>query len=287
MSDNDVLGMVLNCSDLSEHEMKKVKESLASSGVTFLKTGSLNFNQEYEKVVRIIEREKDPYSKVLVELDSKTEHTNLTYHEVIGFKDENIENIFKVREEEKRKPFYKVYGSVRDSFGVIERKTIDSLLKKGKNGNLFLFETDIENYFPEIKLRAKEVGEKYLRGNEVVLPPREIREINFNPFKINFRKIFSFENPLLFYLENFEVYKGLSRKQLFDFDEAMYRDLSRKNQLDKAIPEVFLGRGGRPGLNQKEISKILKALKISNGVLCKAAKISGYSIPTVMKYKNF
>ena len=125
-----------------------------------------------------------------------------------------------------------------------------------------------------------------MREGKLVLPPRDINQVSFHPFKIKFRKIFSFENPLLFYLENKAVYDGLSRKQLFDFDEAMYRALLRSNQLERAIPQVFFGKGGRPGLDKKEISKISIALEKSNGVLCRAAKISGYSIPTVRKYKN-
>ena len=150
-----------------------------------------------------------------------------------------------------------------------------------------MFEEDTKRDLDEIKSRAKEIGNKYLRGDKIVLPPREIKDISFHPLKINFRKIFYFENPLLLYLESIKIYNGLSRTQLFEFDEAIYRALSRSDQLEIAIPELNHKNSGRKPLPEKEVSKIFEALKQSGGILCIAARISGYSIPTVRKYRYF
>ena len=160
MSDNDALETILNCSDLSSHQKGEVVKYLKGAGITSLELDSLNFNQNYRNVVRAVEKIKSPYEKILVRLDSETSNTNLTYHEVIGVEDENIQNIFEIRNDEKRKSLHNLYGNMKYFFSEISRKVICPLIKK-TDRIIFMF---LRQILKKIFLKQNSVLEKLAKN---------------------------------------------------------------------------------------------------------------------------
>ncbi len=89
------------------------------------------------------------------------------------------------------------------------------------------------------------------------------------------------KNPLAFFRKYQEIYKGMSRSELFKFDPSLYESLRRWSQLELAIPNVKDTKF--KGLPKENIEEIIKFLKIHKSPT-KVAKKLNISRATVDKY---
>ena len=89
-----------------------------------------------------------------------------------------------------------------------------------------------------IQKRLDELSARYQRNGTIVLPKRQIKEIQFEPFSIHFQRRQYHGNPLQYFQENHDHYNGMSRYELFQFDQGLYCSLKKANQLHLAIPHA-------------------------------------------------
>ena len=86
-------------------------------------------------------------------------------------------------------------------------------------------------------------------------------------------------NPMVYFREHEDEYKGLSRRGLYEKDTGMYQALLKYKQLDEAIPEIKDG-----GFKPVAASKIKKLFKVYKGDATIAAKKVGIATATATTY---
>ena len=106
---------------------------------------------------------------------------------------------------------------------------------------------------------------KYTRDGRIIVPPRPIQGIELEPdVSLIFGNHKSYGgNPLALFKDHPEVYEGMSRTELYNFDQLMYRALLRARQLKQAIPQkLAYGRSAiKKPTPQKVIDDILGSFK--------------------------
>ena len=133
--------------------------------------------------------------------------------------------------------------------------------------------------FREISKSLGSFASKYVRND--IFPPKKIMRISFNPFKINFSSRVFNGNPLNFFLKNYKYYEGLSRTELYEFDQTLYTRLRNAGQLALAIPNK---RKNRVFIEPEKLKKILGSYSTFNANARAAAKSMGYAPNTILRY---
>jgi hypothetical protein len=138
---------------------------------------------------------------------------------------------------------------------------------------------NIDDYPEQIRCRLHEVSARYCRDGKIILPQRTIVTVSFDPLSFRFRRRRFNGNPLSFFQEHGDRYKGLSRSELAKFDRGLYDSLIRFGQLDIAVPQ-----NQRLPLSDAERQKIVAAFLVNNGGIKRTAIQSGHAISTIDKY---
>lgn len=149
-------------------------------------------------------------------------------------------------------------------------------------------EIDLTISLDMIKERAIEINERltmlrriYEKEGELFLPSRPIVSVSFTPFHVRFRSRNYHGDPLAYYLEHQEVYEGLGRWGLHQFDQGLCAALRRSHKLESVMPE----NNSPHRLSQESIDEIVAVHPLCNKNSRLAHKMLGrYSHATILKY---
>lgn len=136
-------------------------------------------------------------------------------------------------------------------------------------------EDDLLSKVDLIKERLELLIGKYYRNGRIILPPGKIKSITFDPtLKI---KLFNRDykgNPLQYFWKHYNIYKGMSRTDLKQFDEPLYSALHLHGQIQKAIPGKMFR--GRRLYTEEDIRIIKESYQFFWGVASDAARALNY-----------
>ncbi len=228
--------------------------------------------------------------KLTVSLDAVVKHDSDTaFHEFIGQQDPNLLAIQSPKTGEK-------YGTrIQDVVDVLKGRLSEvdfgilaQLAYQGYNifgsdpENLAATKDEIVAQLPQIQERIEAVAKAYERDGRIVIPPRPIVYVQFNPvFYIKFGVRRFNGKPLAFFEAHRDVYGDMSRGELWRFDKSLYNSLVEQRQIARAIPEL------KPlGLPQSEVDKIVAAHKTYKGNARRTERELGYNDATIIKYWN-
>lgn len=138
----------------------------------------------------------------------------------------------------------------------------------------------IDSYFEfegDLKFTSKQIGQKpYL----IKRAWENNRRLIISRLKNNngTRRYFG-KNPINYFNDNKLVYSKITRAELADLDESLYRALIKHEQLDLAIPEIKVS--GK--FTQTQVTEMIDLFKIHNSAK-KVSELTGFSPITVSKY---
>jgi len=246
------------------------------------------FDNVYRYLANLVESFRMPFNeRRALRLDSPLNpNTKTTFLDMLGVQDLSLpEN----RQDEQP---IQHYADAADLIAVLEMhigshelELMKQLLGQAENKlELPFHPEEITQYAEQIQMKLEELVSRYEREGRIIIPPRPIIDIQFNPLVILFgRRDFKGDQDPLGYFRKYEkVYGWMSRSQLFDYDCGLYQSLRRKGQLKEAIP--FVSTQGRIGLSPSMQNEIIAAHKLYKGVLIEAAKNLPCSAPTISKY---
>ena len=131
--------------------------------------------------------------------------------------------------------------------------------------------------------KLNSLAARYKHKGQIIIPPRPIKDVKFHgELEIEFGQRRYPNGLLAFYLDNLDIYEGLSRYELFKVDEGFYRTLSRAGLLELVIPENLNAR--QP--NEEEMMEIYNIYMAFNKNARTATKHLPWSEPTIRKYGN-
>jgi RNA polymerase sigma factor (sigma-70 family) len=137
--------------------------------------------------------------------------------------------------------------------------------------------------FLEVRSKLAQLAEFYDRNGKIVIPPREIASVRFNPFAIRFKPRRFNGSPIDYFKQHLEVYQGLSRSDLSKYDQGLYNALRHARQLEEAIPsDMRSDRDHRLPLEEQR--KIVLAYKLFGASSRATAKVLPYSPNTILRY---
>lgn len=149
----------------------------------------------------------------------------------------------------------------------------------------FFSKEEIIARLPVIKKNIAFLKAKYTVDGKIILPPIHIKKIAFRGDRIvilfikrNWKKI----GPVSFFQKYPEIYGQMSRNKLYKFDQALYRVLSRNNQLDQVIPEKKVA-GRKPVISPEQNKRIMEANSLKMTV-AQAAQYAGVDPATISRY---
>jgi len=244
------------------------------------------FDSCYRYIDDLINKFKRPYQeRVHISLDSQIKHdSNDTYHDIIGFEDINLRQLFEYEDEPQNRIFAsELIDILKDRLSEVELEMLTQLLDSEKNRRLFIYTNPdiILNNVEEIGQRLGSLADKFKFNGGLKIPQRPIIHVNFNPLRIKFGNRKYDGNPLAFFQKNIDTYGKMSRGQLQKFDGGLDVSLRKYGQLDLAIPER---KCNNYRLKQEEIDKIISAYSLCDGIRKRAIEITGRSAKAVSKY---
>ena len=133
-----------------------------------------------------------------------------------------------------------------------------------------------------LKTRLSELYDRYSRDGKIVLPPKEIIRVEFNPLSIRFRARYD-KDPLRFFQQHNSVYGSLSRLELSKFDQSLYNALRRTNKISEAIP-LDMRSDKDHGLSVEEQKRIVSTFESCQSSARATSQVLPYSPQTILKY---
>jgi len=131
------------------------------------------------------------------------------------------------------------------------------------------------------KRRINFLSCRFINNLEDILSRGDLKFISFFPPKIKFYNR-SFDNkPLKYFKDNFDLYRGLSRRGLQEFDNGLYQTLLKYDQISLAIPKIK--QGGKTFSDEKN-KLILDAYDKYYGIPKDAAKATGINQRTIVRH---
>ncbi len=234
-----------------------------------------------DKVVSVYQRRWGEGKEVRFD-ETSFENPRKTKHEVIADETYEPSNLITRFEEE---PNYvtveEAFAQLEDQFDNVSLEFLKRTLQQNGNVMLDISAAGIEGRSAWVLKKLNSLAARYKHKGQIIIPPRPIKDVKFHgELEIEFGQRRYPNGLLAFYLDNLEVYKGMGRTELFNFDEGFYRTLSRAGLLDVVIPENLNSK--QP--NEKEIMEIYNTFIAFNKNATAAAKCLPWSIPTVRKY---
>ncbi|MFC1753970.1 hypothetical protein ACFL96_11370 [Thermoproteota archaeon] len=131
-----------------------------------------------------------------------------------------------------------------------------------------------------IKENLQGLLEKYSKSGQIVLPHRPIVHVKLGPpLVLKFRRRNYQGNPLAYFREHIDIYKGLSRLDLETYDSGLYQQLKKYGQLDNAIPEIL----NKP-LTPEQHAQVVQAYYDYEGNACKADQNLPFAQSTIISH---
>lgn len=165
---------------------------------------------------------------------------------------------------------------------------IRELLSRCDDKPFLLDKRDFFRNINYIQYKLEELVSVYAMSGRLLIPPRPIIHIGFNPVNILFGRRNYKGNPIDFFNSHQDFYGQFSRGQLCRVDGGLYASLRKYNQLSLAIPKfkgrVYSERGGYPSLSNEELKRINDAHAKYDGNSTQASKNLPYDHLTILKY---
>jgi len=188
----------------------------------------VSFDKQCRYISGLIDKFTGAYSeRFFLSLDAPVKDDfRTTFHEIIEFQPQRVEGTSKIS-------FYECLNRLEGKLEEHHLNAIAQLTEKCRENALedVVFQEDALANPDEIKKRL-ELIHKYERKGRIVLPPRPIFHIIFNPLSKRFGRRRYNGNPLLFFRTHRE-YSNLTREQLRKFDRGLYESLRRSKQIDQ------------------------------------------------------
>lgn len=238
------------------------------------------FSQIYRHIDELVEKFQFPFKEIyMLRLDSLINpDSRHSFHDIIGFYDSN-----------RHRDEITVSEAIELLRGRIDDSALKLILKlssyNGTGSHVFGLSPEyIIANADKIQQRLDILAKKAEQDGSIVLPRRPVVYVQFGgvgkvPFYIRFGHRKYNGNPIVFFRENFDVYKDRSRWGLAQFDKPLYEALRWHGQLDDAIQIPSI-----QALPKEEVIRIINAYKPSRGILNKASKITGHHPSVVRKY---
>ena len=215
--------------DFFELSKKKKQKVLARVLEHFSDKKPTDFDEVYTYIAKISDYSLLNY---MFELDE-----NILYKREKNEFFNSMNDSFVISKKISLKEVFKIYGHLipEDQMqfinSLIESSNIEPLDFKFKDTGSF----DISN----LEERVNKI--KYFLENDVriVIQGRKILHIDPDIKNVVFSQRNYYGDPLKYYWDNIEKYRGLSRKQLRKIDQGLYSALRRTNQLKVAIPHTI------------------------------------------------
>ena len=230
----------------------------------------------YGYIDHLVQRSQFPYKRLsALRLDSG-------FYDVIGVEDSNLSKLF-----EDEKPTGISLGEIVAVLkGSIESPYLNLLYKvlsnQYDNGDIPLnVAPDRIKVDKQILHRLEELVQKYGRNGSLIIPPRPIVDIRFNPLYIKFERKNYNKNPIAVFRGNSEYQKIRTRKELKKFDGGIHWALHNYHQIDEALP--IARTYPRPPLSQEEKDEIIAFHPIYGGNSRETARHSTRSQQTILR----
>ncbi len=258
--------------------------------------GISGFDNAYRYVDGLIEKFRVPFvNRLPVSLDQTVSFDDdMTLHEVTGTNDPALRILSGNAElDETESAGMRIDEALDLIKGRTDNLTVqlfDQLMRNSSlvkiDGRINMTSDEVQSSIPKILERLETLSEKYQRGGKLTIPKRPIIYIHLKPeLYIRFGQRSYKGNPLAFYMANLDVYSGMGRKALSDFDGGLYRALGRHKQLHLAIPEVKeLFNLPPTTLPQEEITRINDAYDPSNPNARLVGRQLGHGHKEILRY---
>jgi hypothetical protein len=210
--------------------------------------------------------------------EAQFEEGSRTNHEVIANTTYEPSELIEMAEDSPHVTVGKVFEILEDHFDDVSLEFLKRALKVGKDIILDIPEDRIQERAPWVLEKLQSLVQKYTRNGKVVLPPRQIKNIRFcDGLEIDFVRRDFGGDPLAFYLEHLEVYEGMGKTELFDFDYGLYAALFDTGKIDSVISDRRL-------FSSEKITAVVAAKETFNGQHNLVAANLGVHRETVKKY---
>lgn len=271
MLDKEQISLIVDTYDLDQRVKKKIKR-IALSRIAEFGIGS--FDEAYRYIADLVEKFKTPFfEKFFLRLDKPLwEGSKKTLLDITGT--EEIESM-----EGEPISFEEVLSNLH--LGVSEITLLKDLTQ-GKPFREFVFNPAdlLAKGSLEVHKRLEEIVQTYGKDGRILIPPRPIINIRFDPLKIHFgyRDI----GDALQFFRTHKIYEGMGRSELSKFDRGLYMKLLRYNQLDEAIPEKRMPNKYK--LSKGQITNLVDTLRKNEGDAYKTIRELQFSMATIRKY---
>lgn len=279
MVNQELIRSILKTYELPEKLEDKIF-NVASRRISEL--GLQSFDDQYSCISYIIEKFGLNYNTT--HLDSLVGDKPL--YKMLGVEDPNLNKLLNDDQSVELSdiPLRDILTILKDRMGEKDYLTIFQLIQ-----TLNCLDLNVEIGYRELLTKLSSIQSKLLELSKHVLDGKKLNpihrpiiDIRFNPLNIQFGHRSYDGNPLAYFKEHYELYKGMSRRKLNEFDHGLYLSLNKAGQLDQAI----LPRPKKKShVLLKHVAKlIIKAYQICDGNIAKAARSVGCSTMAVRRY---
>ena len=275
------LDFVLGTFEIPKKVSQKVRYIVRSE---LVEVGFPHFDFLYRRTAELVEAytNGDYNERFMLRLDApRSDGSRETLHSLIG----SPQNISEENSEEE-KPSMTIDEVVDVLSEKIDPELLlvlrNNILVNGKSPVFYSKPEELLASAKEIEARVQEVVRTFEKDGTLLIPRRPIIEIRWNPrFYVKFGKRNFNGNYLQFFRDNIDVYKGMKRKQLHDFDGSLYRLLLKHKQLNEAIPEHAWCGIGFP---EEVVAKINNAYTLFDASAKRASKYVGIPVNTILRH---
>ena len=236
-----------------------------------------------DKIVSIYQRRWGEGKEVRFD-ETQFEDGKRTKHEAIS--DETYEPsglIERFEEEPNYVTISDAFTQLEDQFDNVSLEFLKRALQQTGEVVLDVSTEEIEARSAWVLKKLNSLAARYKHKGQIIIPPRPIKDVKFHgELEIEFGQRRYPNGLLAFYLDNLDIYEGLSRYELFKVDEGFYQTLSRAGLLELVIPENLNAR--QP--NEEEMMEIYNIYMAFNKNARTATKHLPWSEPTIRKYGN-
>jgi hypothetical protein len=271
------INQILDTYELSESKKLHIKKQLRN-----YKYKSYSFNQIYTNIGHLVEKLEIPYieknSQSLNQEISTNTTTNLSYflgkEDLIEFErdetysQEQISNELEKNINQELEPHTLNLLEKLLQQSQLEFEDIKGLLKK-------LSSTKATEIYQRLEIFQK----RFYENNEDSVYNDKTTITSFSPLTIKVKGRKFNKNPINYYMENINLYKGLTRTQLATLDEGLFRALHKYKQIDDAMPKIK--KAGE--LSKDKINVIISTFKKTRSIT-KTIELTRHSPNTVIKY---
>ncbi len=185
-----------------------------------------SFEAQYDYVAYLVERFT---SHRTMSLDAPLSEDK-TLYDLIRVEDANLKMLLDSPSEElllvQKLPKLLRHWMSSDALGVLQQL----LQRTSQSRVLNISQEEVIRRATCIQESLEQLAKRYGCDGKLIIPQRPITYVSFNPLQIKFGNRRYCGNPLAYYLAHQDIYGGMSRGELAQFDAGLYNTLRRYGQ---------------------------------------------------------